>query len=63
MRPNRSWTFKKFQKADLTGAIDMIVEDGIAAPQDRAREARGHRARQRQLGVLNTHGPGQSPTR
>jgi hypothetical protein len=52
MRPNRSWTFKKFQKADLSGAIDLIVEDGSQLPKT----ALGKRAaveHGRQLGVLN----------
>lgn len=52
MRPNRSWTFKKFMKANLAGAIDILVEDGSQLPKT----ALGKRAaieHGRQLGVLN----------
>jgi hypothetical protein len=58
MRPNRSWTFKKFKKADLTGAIDILVEDGSQLPKT----ALGKRAaieHGKQLGVLNPTDPEQ----
>lgn len=31
--PNRGWTFQQFQKANLDGAIEIIVEDGSTAPK------------------------------
>jgi hypothetical protein len=58
MRPNRSWTFKKFMKADLSGAITILVEDGSTMPKT----ALGKRAaieHGRQLGVLNPADPEQ----
>jgi hypothetical protein len=58
MRPNRSWTFKKFKKADLTGSIDILVEDGSQLPKT----ALGKRAaieHGKNLGVLNPLDPEQ----
>jgi hypothetical protein len=59
MRPNRSWTFKKFKKADLTGAVDIVVEDGSQLPKT----ALGKRAaieHGKNLGVLNVMDPEQA---
>lgn len=59
MRPNRSWTFQKFKKANLTGAIDIIVEDGSQLPKT----ALGKRAaieHGKNLGVLNVMDPEQA---
>jgi len=59
MRPNRTWTFQKFKKADLTGAIDILIEDGSQMPKT----ALGKRAaiqHGKELGVLNVADPEQA---
>lgn len=58
MRPNKSWTFQSFMKADLGGTVDILVEDGSQHPKT----ALGKRAaieHGRQLGVLNPADPEQ----
>jgi hypothetical protein len=58
IRPNRSFTFKHFQRAKLNGAIDIVVEDGSQAPKT----SLGKRAsieQARQLGLLNAQDPEQ----
>lgn len=59
MRPNKSWTFKKFKKANLSGAIDILVEGGSQLPKT----ALGKRAaieHGKQLGVVNAMDPEQA---
>lgn len=56
--PARSWTFKSFQKADLTGSLDIIIEDGSNAPKTSLgmRAALEHA---NQLGMLDMKDPDQ----
>jgi hypothetical protein len=58
MRPNRSWSFQTFQKADLMGAVEILVEDGSQLPKTslgmRAAIEHGQK-----LGVLNPQDPEQ----
>lgn len=58
MQPTRAWAFDTFKKADLSGTVDIIIEDGTLAPKN----ALGERAsieHLRQLGLLNPQDPDQ----
>lgn len=46
--PNQSWTFEEFQKADLTGEISVLIEDGSQTPKT----SLGKRAAVEQLNQL-----------
>lgn len=50
--PNRGWTFMEFQKANLDGAIEIIVEDGSTAPKTNLGE-RASIEQANTLGLLN----------
>jgi hypothetical protein len=50
--PNRGWTFEKFQKANLDGAVEIVVEDGSMAPKTNLGE-RASIEQANQLGMLN----------
>jgi hypothetical protein len=50
--PNRGWTFQEFQKANLDGAIEIIVEDGSTAPKTNLGE-RASIEQANTLGLLN----------
>lgn len=57
--PNKSWTFKTFQRANLDGDITISVESGTNMPKT----ALGRRAaieHAKQLGLLSTQNPEQS---
>jgi hypothetical protein len=56
MGPNKGWAFKQFQKADLSGSVEIIIEDGTLTPKTSLgeRAAIDHLA---QLGVLNPADP------
>jgi hypothetical protein len=58
MSKSRGWSFNTFKKADLSGTIDIIIEDGTLSPKS----ALGERAaieHLRQLGLLNPEDPDQ----
>jgi hypothetical protein len=50
--PNRGWTFQQFQKANLDGAIEIIVEDGSTAPKTNLGE-RASIEQANTLGLIN----------
>lgn len=59
--PNKSWTYKTFQKADLTGDVAILIDDGSTIPKT----ALGRRAaieHARSLGILNATTPEQTYT-
>ncbi len=58
MSPNKRWTFQNFKKANLTGSISVMVEDGSTAPKTNLgmRASMEHAAG---LGVLNMQDPDQ----
>lgn len=59
MGANNRWTFQRFQRADLSGAIDVIIEDGSQAPKT----SLGDRAAIEQLknfGMINAADPEQT---
>jgi hypothetical protein len=59
--PNKSWTFQTFRKADLTGDVSILIDDGSTVPKT----ALGRRAaieHANQLGLLATKTPAQTYT-
>lgn len=58
MMPTRQWAFKNFMKADLTGSIEIIIEDGSLTPKTSLGE-RAAIEHLRQLGLLNPSDPDQ----
>jgi len=58
MGPNRRWSIKHFQNADLQGAVDIVVEDGSQMPKTNL----GKRAaieQANQLGMIDPKDPDQ----
>jgi len=58
MGPNRSWTFRKFERANLQGDVSIIIEDGTNVPKTTL----GKRAafeHARQAGIFNPQDPEQ----
>lgn len=56
--PNKSWTYQTFDKADLTGDVSILIDDGSTIPKT----ALGRRAaieHANALGLLATKTPGQ----
>ena len=56
--PNQAWTFEEFRKADLTGAISILIEDGSQTPKT----SLGKRAaieQLNQLGFIDKNDPEQ----
>lgn len=58
MMPTRQWAFKAFMKADLTGSIEVMIEDGSLTPKTSLGE-RAAIEHLRQLGLLNPTDPDQ----
>lgn len=58
MSPTKSWAFKEFKKADLGGAVEIIIEDGTLSPKTSLGE-RASIEHLRQLGLLNPQDPDQ----
>lgn len=58
MMPSRAWAFKEFKKADLSGAVEIIIEDGTLTPKTSLGE-RAAIEHLRQLGLLNPDDPDQ----
>lgn len=59
MGPNRGWTFREFQRADLQGNVSIIIEDGTNVPKTTL----GKRAafeHAKQAGVFNATDPEQA---
>lgn len=58
MGPNQGWAFKTFQTSDLSGNVEIIIEDGTMAPKTSLgeRAAIDHLA---QLGLINPGDPDQ----
>src|SRR5690606_15439091 len=57
-KPNRGWTLMHFQRAQLQGAIEIVVEDGSQAPKTNL-GVRASIEQARQLGILNPADPEQ----
>jgi len=58
LRPNRSWTFKTFKNADLSGGVEVLIEQGSQTPKT----SLGRRAaieHANQLGILDKNDPEQ----
>lgn len=58
LQPTKGWAFETFKKADLTGAIEIIIEDGTLTPKTSLGE-RAAIEHLRQLGLLNPQDPDQ----
>jgi hypothetical protein len=58
MSPTKGWAFETFKKADLGGAITIIIEDGTLTPKTSLGE-RAAIEHLRQLGLLNPQDPDQ----
>jgi DNA-directed RNA polymerase subunit RPC12/RpoP len=56
MGPNKAWTFQTFQKADLTGDVSILMEDGSNVPKT-ALAKRAALEHGRALGVVNAAQP------
>lgn len=58
MAPTKGWAFKTFQKADLSGNVEIIIEDGTLTPKTSLgeRAAIDHLA---QLGLIDPSDPDQ----
>ena len=58
MSPARQWTFQNFKRANLNGAVTVVMEDGTAAPKTSLgmRAALEHA---NQLGMLDMNDPDQ----
>lgn len=57
-KPNRGWTLQHFERAQLQGAIELVVEDGSQAPKTNL-GVRASIEQARQLGILNPADPEQ----
>lgn len=57
--PNSTWQGAQFSKADLSGSVSIIVEDGSQAPKTNLGERAAIQQLQ-QLGILNPQDPDQS---
>lgn len=57
--PNSTWQGEQFSKADLSGSVAIIVEDGSQAPKTNLGERAAIQQLQ-QLGILNPQDPDQS---
>lgn len=57
-KPNRGFTMKHFERAQLHGAIEIVVEDGSQAPKTNL-GVRASIEQSRQLGILNPQDPEQ----
>lgn len=58
MMPTRQWAFKSFMRSDLTGSIEIMIEDGSLTPKTSLGE-RAAIEHLRQLGLLNPTDPDQ----
>ena len=58
MQPTRAWAFETFKKADLSGSVEIIIEDGTLSPKTSLGE-RAAIEHLRQLGLLNPQDPDQ----
>lgn len=58
LQPTKGWAFDTFKKADLSGAIEIIIEDGTLTPKTSLGE-RAAIEHLRQLGLLNPNDPDQ----
>lgn len=52
MSPTKEWAFETFKRADLSGAVEIIIEDGTLTPKTSLGE-RAAIEHLRQLGLLN----------
>lgn len=58
LAPTRQWAFQTFKKADLSGSMEIMIEDGTLSPKTSLGE-RAAIEHLRQLGLLNPNDPDQ----